>query len=411
MNYYLYIFSHLASIVAFRSTTIVIIWAVVQSFGQAESVGALVAIMWIANICFLPISGFLLDMYSKKTIILVSSVGSLLASALLVFYYESLLSCILIVSLLSIFNSAISAAPNSLIPLLVGKEKLTKAIGLSSTLNSLQVIIGVVIGGGVIYAIGVEVSLYVTAALYFLSLVLVLSMTFPKAPIESEKTPNKATQITQGFRSLRSLKPEVMFCLSAMVGNFILTPLVSVIIPIYVQHGLNNNVGYVVLFESAIAIGMILGGTISIRATAWLTRYHQVLLGGCLIGLGVIGFASLEHAYLKAFALFCSGMGLTIKGIPFSSLRGHAVPHDYKARIESAIFTLCILSIPIGSFTFSYILDNTLLDINNLVMFMGVLIILSLAFITFSKESVKALKQGDDDLEHYYTQNYPKAFK
>lgn len=411
MNYYLYIFSHLASIVAFRSTTIVIIWAVIQSFGQAESVGTLIAIMWIANICFLPISGFLLDMYSKKTIILVSSVGSLLASALLVYYYESLLNCILIVSLLSIFNSAISAAPNSLIPLLVGKEKLTKAIGLSSTLNSLQVIIGVVIGGGVIYAIGVEVSLYVTATLYFLSLVLVLSMTFPKAPIEREKTPNKATQITQGFRSLRRLKPEFMFCLSAMVGNFILTPLVSVIIPIYVQHGLNNNVGYVVLFESAIAIGMILGGTISIRATVWLTRYHQVLLGGCLIGLGVIGFASFEHAYLKAVALFCSGVGLTIKSIPFSSLRGHAVPHDYKARIESAIFTLCILSIPIGSFTFSYILDNTLLDINNLVMFMGVLIILSLAFITFSKESVKALKQGDDDLEHYYTQNYPKAFK
>ena len=411
MNYYLYIFSHLASIVAFRSTTIVIIWAVVQSFGQAESVGALVAIMWIANICFLPISGFLLDIYSKKTIILVSSVGSLSASALLVYCNESLLSCILIVSLLSIFNSAISAAPNSLIPLLVGKEKLTKAIGLSSSLNSLQVIIGVVIGGGVIYAIGVEVSLYVTATLYFLSLVLVLSMTFPKAPIESERTPNKATQITQGFRSLRSLKPEVMFCLSAMVGNFILTPLVSIIIPIYVQHGLNNNVGYVVLFESAIAIGMILGGTISIRAIGWLTRYQQVLSGGCLIGLGVIGFASLEHAYLKAFALFCSGMGLTIKGIQFSSLRGHAVPHDYKARIESAIFTLCILSIPIGSFTFSYILDNTLLDINNLVTFMGVLIILSLAFITFSKESVKALKQGDDDLEHYYTQNYPEAFK
>ncbi|MEZ8695140.1 MFS transporter [Vibrio splendidus] len=411
MNYYLYIFSHLASIVAFRSTTIVVIWALVQSFGQAESVGTLVAIMWIANICFLPISGFLLDMYSKKTIILASSIGSLSASALLLYHYESLLSCVLIVSILSIFNSVISTAPNSLIPLLVGKEKLTKAIGLSSTLNSLQVIIGAVIGGGVIYVIGVEVSLYVTAALYLLSLVLVLSMTFPRVPVENEKTPNKAIQITQGFRSLKRLKPEVMFCLSAMVGNFILTPLISVIIPIYVQHNLYNNVGYVVLFESAIAVGMILGGTISIKATALLTRYHQVLLGGCLIGLGVIAFASLEHAYFKAFALLCSGMGLTIKGIPFSSLRGHAVPHDYKARIESAIFTLCILSIPIGSLTFSYILDNTLLDINNLVMFMGVLIILSLTFITFSKESVQVLKQGDDDLEHYYTQKYPKAFK
>ncbi|MFA0464744.1 hypothetical protein AB4458_26730, partial [Vibrio sp. 10N.261.45.F1] len=107
MNYYLYIFSHLASIVAFRSTTVVIIWALVQSFGQSENVGFLVAIMWITNIFFLPISGFLLDIYSKKTIILVSIFGSLVASILLSYNYESLISCIIFVSILSAFNSAI----------------------------------------------------------------------------------------------------------------------------------------------------------------------------------------------------------------------------------------------------------------------------------------------------------------
>ncbi|MEZ8439137.1 MULTISPECIES: MFS transporter [Vibrio] len=411
MNYYLYIFSHLASIVAFRSTTVVIIWALVQSFGQSENVGFLVAIMWITNIFFLPISGFLLDIYSKKTIILVSIFGSLVASILLSYNYESLISCIIFVSILSAFNSAISAAPNSIIPLLIDKEGLTKAIGLSSTLNSLQVIIGVVIGGGVIYAIGVEISLYVTTALYLTSLILILLMSFPKKSTEFGGEHNKALQLTQGFRSIKNLKPEVMFCLSALVGNFILTPLVSIIIPIYVLRELNNNVGYVVLFESAIAVGMILGGTISIKATTIFNRYHQVLFGGCLIGLGVFAFATFEDAYIKVFALFCSGMGLTIKGIPFSSLRGHAVPHEYKARIESAIFMLCILSIPIGSLTFSYILDNTQLDINNLVRVMGGLIILSLTFIIFSKESVQALKQNDDTLEHYYTQHYPKAFR
>lgn len=325
--------------------------------------------------------------------------------------YESLISCILFVSILSAFNSAISAAPNSIIPLLIDKKGLTKAIGLSSTLNSLQVIIGVVIGGGVIYAIGVEVSLYVTTALYLTSLILILLMSFPKKSTECGGAHNKAIQLTQGFRSIKNLKPEVMFCLSAMVGNFILTPLVSIIIPIYVLRELNNNVGYVVLFESAIAVGMILGGTISIKATTIFNRYHQVLFGGCLIGLGVFAFATFEDAYIKVFALFCSGMGLTIKGIPFSSLRGHAVPHEYKARIESAIFMLCILSIPIGSLTFSYILDKTQLDINNLIRVMGGLIILSLTFIIFSKESVQALKQNDDTLEHYYTQHYPKAFR
>ncbi len=34
MNYYLYIFSHLTSIVAFRSTTVVVIWSLVQSLGN-----------------------------------------------------------------------------------------------------------------------------------------------------------------------------------------------------------------------------------------------------------------------------------------------------------------------------------------------------------------------------------------
>ncbi|EIV8494035.1 MFS transporter [Vibrio vulnificus] len=412
MNYYLYIFSHLASIVAFRSTTIIVIWALVQSFGQAESVGLLVAIMWIANILFLPVSGYFLDIYSKKTIILISSIGSVVAATLLLSFNSSLLICILFVSILSIFNSAISAAPNAVIPLLVSQDRLTKAIGLAATLNSLQVIIGVIIGGGVIYAIGIEVSLFVTTALYLLSLVLILSVRLPSvSPEQGEVSGKRVSQLTQGFRSLSTLKPEVMFCFSAMVGNFILTPLISIVIPIYVQQSLNNNIGYVVLFESAIAVGMIAGGTMAMRAASFMDRYHQVLLGGLLIGVGVVAFAAFEHTYIKAFALFSSGMGLTIKGIPFSSLRGHAVPANYKARIESAIFTLCILSIPLGSFTFSYLIDNTQLDINSLVMFMGVLIVLSLTFIVFSKESVAVLKTKDEELVHYYTTHYPQAFK
>lgn len=276
MNYYLYIFSHLASIVAFRSTTIIVIWALVQSFGQAESVGLLVAIMWIANILFLPVSGYFLDIYSKKTIILISSIGSAVAATLLLSFNSSLLICILLVSILSIFNSAISAAPNAVIPLLVSQDRLTKAIGLAATLNSLQVIIGVIIGGGVIYAIGIEVSLFVTTALYLLSLVLILSVRLPSvSPEQGEVSGKRVSQLTQGFRSLSTLKPEVMFCFSAMVGNFILTPLISIVIPIYVQQSLNNNIGYVVLFESAIAVGMIAGGTMAMRAASFMNRYHQ----------------------------------------------------------------------------------------------------------------------------------------
>ncbi|UXI02517.1 MFS transporter [Photobacterium sp. TY1-4] len=411
MSYYLYILSHLASIVAFRCATIVTIWAFVQSTAGAESVGILVASMWIANILFLPASGYLLDKYPKKTIILVSSIFSVIASITLLKAYDTLIACIVTISFLAVFNSAISSAPNAIIPRLVSKERLTKAIGISSTLNSLQVIIGVVIGGGVIYAIGVHSSLVVTAVLYATSLVLFLFVQIPSTgPVKSSEDQG-ALRMIAGFRSLKILKPEVMFCCSAMVGNFVLTPLISIIVPIYVQQALGNNIEYVVLFESAIAVGMIVGGMTSVKISSWMDRYHQVLLGGVFIGIGVICFAWAELIYFKAFALFISGLGLTMKGIPFSSLRGHAVPHDYKARIESAIFSLCILTIPIGSFVFSYAIDLDIISIDALVMFMGVLIILSLSFITQSRESVRVLRTTDNELEHYYTTHYPEAFK
>ncbi|WP_342608819.1 MFS transporter [Vibrio tritonius] len=410
MSYHGYIFSHLCSIVAFRSASVVIIWALVQLFGHAESVGVLVAVMWVANILFLPISGYLLDRYAKKTVVLFCSIASVLLAFILLFSYQSFISCLILISLLSILNSAISTAPNTLIPLLVSKENLTNAIGISSTLNSLQVIIGVVVGGGVIYAVGIVNSLLATFVLYLISLLLFSFVRLPSGVKPAPSAESKALQITQGFRSLKQLKPELMFCYSAMVGNFILTPLISVVVPIYVQRTLNNDISYVVLFESSIAIGMLVGGTLSVKMNRWFNRYQQVLLGGLLIGLGVMAFAYTHTVAIKAIALFLSGMGLTIKGIQFSSLRGHAVPVSHKARIESAIFALCVLTIPLGSMAVSYAIDINLFNIDTLIMTMGGLIILSLAFITQTRDCIEALTAQDTQLENYYTTRYPRAF-
>jgi MFS transporter, DHA3 family, macrolide efflux protein len=405
------------NLLAFRIFNITLIWAVVTTSEKDSSLlGAMIALMWIFNLISLPLAGDFLDRYNKNLVLRVSGLLSILATIIfwvnLQYINNSLLAMSLSASILAATNSITSSSINSLIPFIAEKSKVTKAVGLAATINSLQTVIGAMLGGGLIAIFGLKYTIFLVFFLYLVSLFQLFIIDF-KEKFDQENKKKLHSRFTAGFRTLYFIKSERIICYTAMLTNFILTPLLMVVMPFYVIEELNGGAQILATLDSSFAFGMFLGAIILTRIDFnKYKRIYPVVFGNILIGLGIIGFSLLDSLIMKSFSLCLSGFGLTTKGVACNSIRALAVPNSHRARLESAIFFSCVITIPLGSQFFGYILNILGRGNSNIILFfMGFIIIITSLLPILSKKTLFILKQKNTQLDQAYISLYPSAFK
>lgn len=405
------------NLLAFRIFNITLIWAVVTTSEKDSSLlGAMIALMWIFNLISLPLAGDFLDRYNKNLVLRVSGLLSILATIIfginLQYINNSLLAMSLSASILAATNSITSSSINSLIPFIAEKSKVTKAVGLAATINSLQTVIGAILGGGLIAIFGLKYTIFLVFFLYLVSLFQLFIIDF-KEKFDQENKTKLHSRFTAGFRTLYFIKSERIICYTAMLTNFILTPLLMVVMPFYVIEELNGGAQILATLDSSFAFGMFLGAIILTRIDFnKYKRIYPVVFGNILIGLGIIGFSLLDSLIMKSFSLCLSGFGLTTKGVACNGIRALAVPNSHRARLESAIFFSCVITIPLGSQFFGYILNILGRGNSNIILFfMGFIIIITSLLPILSKKTLFILKQKNTQLDQAYISLYPSAFK
>ncbi|WP_330927438.1 MFS transporter [Candidatus Sororendozoicomonas aggregata] len=418
MSLYSFLFSSAISLLAFRSFNIVLIWSVVSENNSSVTLGAIIAIMWLFNLISLPVAGELLDSKDKKNILIKNAILPIIA---IIFFYinttqldNNIVISALCASLLAACNSVTSSSINSMIPFIADKKSYTKSIGMATTFNSFQMIIGAILGGAFIALLGVHGAILTVASFYLIAFIFINTVTIRGTVSENQDDNKEALfqRMLVGFKVLSKLPNEKHICYTAMITNFVVTPLLTVVIPFYVVEKLNAGANTLAMFESAFAAGMLIGATLSLKIQFNVfSRLLPVIIGNILIGSGILCFVIFESTYLKILSLALSGFGLSAKGIACNSIRAFAVPDKFRARLEGAIFFLCILTIPLGSQLFGYLLSAPqAVSINTVIMIMGGIIILtSIVFIT-SREVQSTLKKTNGDLEDLYTKKYPEAF-
>ena len=158
-----FLLSSAIGLLAFRSFNIILIWSVIaNSENNSVALGLVVALMWAFNLVSLPFSGDFLDKYRKRSVLIVGAVLSITFTILfvgnLIYHDSSLVLMSVCASVLAATNSITSSSINSVIPFIAERSQLTRAIGLASTFNSLQTIIGALLGGSLIAFFGVTLA-------------------------------------------------------------------------------------------------------------------------------------------------------------------------------------------------------------------------------------------------------------
>ncbi|QUJ69821.1 MFS transporter (plasmid) [Photobacterium sp. GJ3] len=418
MNIFNFLISSAMSLLAFRSFSIIFVWSIATMEGGSNSIilGSIIALMWLINLVSLPLSGDLLDRNKKKKILVFSSVLSVITINLYyVFFYHLEVSFVylaIVASILATTNSIVTSSINSTIPFLTEKENYTKYIGIAASLNSVQAIAGAILGGGGVALIGSQWSIIIVSAFYIISLFLLFLVKIRGENIDRTECQNFLKSASVGFRILFKINNEKITCYIAMVTNFILTPMMVVILPLYVANNYHD-IKPLAYFEVSFAIGMGMGGVILSKIDFNThKRLKPAVIGNMLIGIGIILFSILELFYFKVFSMIISGFGLSFINIATNSVRSFAVPNEFRARLESAIFFLCVVTIPIGSQSFGYLIQYFGHEIMNTLLFvMGAIVALSSFTFFISKHTREILLKSNDQLDQIYIKKYPSAFK
>jgi MFS transporter, DHA3 family, macrolide efflux protein len=420
MRLYSFLIASALSLLAYRSFNFILIWFIINRFNNSLALGTIIGLMWAFNLASLPLVGNSFDKFNKKKILILGGVVSLLFSLIFLIdinaYSGSITIITICASVLSITNSITTGSINTLLPFIATEEQLDKSVSLAATFNSVQSIIGSITGGIMIALLGVELASFVVLSFFFFSLILILFLSINESGYSSDdivKRENFISRATVGFKALYHIKSERIICYTAMLNNFVLTPLLMVALPYYVSRELKSDVTTLALLESTFAVGMLSGAALLSKINFNLyKRIYPIVLGNMMIGIGVIVFSLFDGVYFKAFSLCIAGFGLTVKGVACNSVRVFAVPDSYRGKLEGAILFLCIGTIPIGSYFFGYLQDGFDYEQRySLIGYMGVMIFLTSFLPILSKKTRYVLGQSNQDLCGLYKSMYPSAFK
>lgn len=352
------------------------------------ALGMTVLCFTLPVVIVMPLAGILADHNYKKSILIISDVvnGSLVILMATLLYLDSLTNLWLYALIIAIsassafFNPAINAA----IPLIVGKEELTKANSLNQMTNRLANIFGPALAGVLIAVTDIWLLLLINGITFILSAISECAIRIPDVDAGSEKK-NFKQQFREGLDFVLKVKELlVLIFVGGIVINFFLAPL-TVFITIICNQVLDvGSTGFGVV-EACISIGALLGTLVPFLN---ISNNHIRL---AIIGLALEGVALLVGGIFMSFPsmiifAFLLGLGVSMASIGIMTMYQVLVPEHMMGRVGSLLTTTSTFIVPIGILVGSYVIN--IVSVEMIFMVSGVIVLLSglLLAIPFSKE-------------------------
>jgi MFS family permease len=239
---------------------------------------------------------------------LIASLG-ILAMAIL-YYIGSLMPWHLYLALAvnGIASAFISPAMQSSAPLLVPKNKLNRASGLSQLLRPMETILAPSLAGFIVGILGLEVVFIIDFVTFFINIIILLMMTIPRPPHMAEATGKMKfwTELSAGFRYIQERPPLITLISLFTLTMFLLPGLVySLVTPLVLSFESEKVLG---LILAAFGIGSIIGG---VFLTSWnrnRRRMNGILAALAVAGCSVILMGLWENPWTIAMSVFLTGM-------------------------------------------------------------------------------------------------------
>lgn len=375
-----------------------VVWTAASELGGATAVSVVLSFQALPIIITAPFVGLFVDKRKKKNI-LVSS--SLIDGFVLLFFAVLLKMNILNIWILSItifvqqfVGSFMGSSFQTLIPLIVKDEDLSKANSLFSSANMLAQLVGLGIGGILVAFLGLQGVVIFNGLLFIASAVCEIFINY-KEEIGKIVTEIKTfTGIKEGFvYAWKKIEIKGLILLEGVSDFFGLA--IFVLLPVITQEILKIGAeGYGIL-QAMSSVGSLVCGILMSFITEVKRKYLWMTIFGIILGITFSMIEVISSFWILAVLLFIQGLLIGYDNIIISVILQRETDRYYRGRVFSFRSMFNSILRPIGYMFVSLLL--LFLSINQLIISYGIIIaILSLFYllIPYASKRAKVEEQG-----------------
>ena len=353
-RYALYLVSRLSLIIATQMLSVAVGWQVYEITGKALALGFSGLALFLPGFLLALPGGHVADRHDRRKILIASHLGIATCATVLAVmafrHMQSLLPIYGVLGVLGTIRAFSGPAGQALMPSLVERKDLERAVALGSSSWQLAMIAGPSLGGALYAATGRAGVVYVVCALMALvAVVSVIALGNPPANAEVRKRePPTWSTVFAGLRYVWSNKP-ILGAISLDLFAVLLGGAVA-LLPIFARDLLDIGPWGLGILRSAPALG---AATVALILTSYPLRGRAgVVMLACVLifGVATIVFGMSKNFVVSLLALVILGASDMVSVVVRSTLIQTRTPDEMRGRVGAVNMVFIGASNELGEF-------------------------------------------------------------
>lgn len=335
--------------------------------------GVVFAVTYIPSVLVNIFAGVWIDRSNKKKVLVVtdmlSGVLTLLFLAAFYLFKEHMALIVVYVLVLYTLQAIFALAMNASVPEMVPEDKVMTVNSNIQSIGALVNILGIFLGASVYILLGLEMIILIDGITFLISGLLSLYLVFWRAPSREEGTKKAYMDSLKEVYAYMLTKKALKYLLLVFIAvNFLLTPLITVVL-LYIVRDAFEMIGYEMAFiEAAFGVGVIAGALLVAmkRVSEYVTSRIFMLIQLTAVTIlcwliPALPFVAMESkigiSALFMVLLLAAGMFNIMANIPMMSYVQIYIPEKIRASVLGVVTTVTTTSVPIGMLLFGALME------------------------------------------------------
>jgi MFS family permease len=360
-NYRLWFFGQLVSLVGTWMQTIAQNWLVYELTGSAGDLGLVNFIGAVPLVLLTFHAGTIADRFEKRRVIYWCQVAMMLLAFVLaalcwtgaVRFWHVLLLAFLLGTAMAVDTPA----RHSFVVELVGKEDLTNAIALNSSIFHGARILGPAAAGILVVTSGVTGAFFLNGV-SFLGVLLALAMMDVSLIRRTGGGADSAGDQLGGLRYLRENRLPRAVILLVSLSSLIAMPF-YVLVPIFAKEILGGGAGAYGVLMSAAGVGSVVGSLYSASPCVGRSKGRAVTASSFYFPALLLGFAFSTNYAVSILFLAAVGFAYVMQNAMANSILQELVPDELRGRVMGVYVSLLLGMMRVGSLLLGMLAEVT----------------------------------------------------
>ena len=388
-----------------------IIWFLTVETGSSFILGLSAFLGFAPFLLVTPIAGVFVDRYSRKKIIFfVDFMQAFFTLILIVFFmFDNVFSPVqLIVVILAItmfrgiFGAFHTSAVDTLLPIMVPKDKLSRINGVNYLANGAIFIVGPITGALILKIVPLKVLLWLDIITFAIAIIPTIIIYIPKIlKVEQEDfvKPSFRSEFSTGFTFIRETTGLFTLLMLFVFANFFLTP-IFVQLPLLVTSVHSGDELKLAFLMSLQQVGLISSSLIMSTWKGFDKHVVGVVVGMTIGYIGVIitVLAPVGNFAVMGIGVFMLGFLLPIVNVSSETIWAATVPREILGRVYSVRRTVAQISNPIATLLVGILAEIVgLVQIITIFAVCGIVLLIYAWFFTAVSSVEKSIEESRND--------------